>query len=131
MNFANVTVIKEDEKVYLKFGDYKLEVTPDKANIIEKAGYIGREVVFGIRPENTHDEPQNLEKWSNAIVDAKVEVTEMLGSETYLYMVINGINFTARVHPKSTTRPGDKIKVSFDMSCMHLFDKETENTIVN
>ena len=35
----------------------------------------------------------------------------MLGSETYLYMVINGINFTARVHPKSTTKPGDKIKV--------------------
>jgi multiple sugar transport system ATP-binding protein len=55
----------------------------------------------------------------------------MLGSETYLYLVINGINFTARVHPKSTTKPGDKIKIAFDMSTMHLFDKETEKTIVN
>jgi len=131
MNFANVFVTKEGEKVYLKFGEDKLEVTPDKAKVIEKSGYIGKEVVFGIRPENTHDEPYNLEKWPNAIVDAKVEVTEMLGSETYLYLLINGINFTARVHPKSTTKPGDKIKIAFDMSCMHLFDKETEKTIVN
>ncbi len=131
MNFANVTVIKENEKLYLKFGEDKLEVTPDKAKIIEKSGYVGKEVVFGIRPENTHDEPYNLEKWPNSIVDAKVEVTEMLGSETYLYIVINGINFTARVHPKSTTKPGDKIKIAFDMSTMHLFDKETEKTIVN
>jgi multiple sugar transport system ATP-binding protein len=131
MNFANVTVIKENEKLYLKFGEDKLEITPDKAKVIEKSGYVGKEVVFGIRPENTHDEPYNLEKWPNAIVDAKVEVTEMLGSETYLYLVINGINFTARVHPKSTTKPGDKIKIAFDMSTMHLFDKETEKTIVN
>ena len=41
----------------------------------------------------------------------------MLGSETYLYLVINGVN-TARVHPKSTTKPGDKIKIAFDMSSM-------------
>ncbi|HEY8423056.1 MAG TPA: sn-glycerol-3-phosphate ABC transporter ATP-binding protein UgpC [Thermoclostridium sp.] len=131
MNFANVTVIKEDEKLYLKLGDDKLEVPADKAKVIEKSGYIGKEVVFGIRPENTHDEPQNLEKWANATVTAKVEVTEMLGSETYLYMVINGVNFTARVHPKTTTRPGDTIKVAFDMNAMHLFDKETEKAIVN
>jgi len=131
MNFANVTVIKEDEKLYLKLGDDKLEVPADKAKVIEKSGYIGKEVVFGIRPENTHDEPQNLEKWANATVTSKVEVTEMLGSETYLYMVINGVNFTARVHPKTTTRPGDTIKVAFDMNAMHLFDKETEKAIVN
>jgi len=55
----------------------------------------------------------------------------MLGSETYLYMVINGVNFTARVHPKTTTRPGDTVKVALDMNSMHLFDKETEKTIVN
>jgi multiple sugar transport system ATP-binding protein len=108
-----------------------LEVTADKAKIVEKSGYIGKEVVFGVRPENTHDEPQNIEKWASAVADAKVEVTEMLGSETYLYLVINGINFTARVHPKSTTKPGDKIKIAFDMGCMHLFDKETEKVIVN
>jgi multiple sugar transport system ATP-binding protein len=46
-------------------------------------------------------------------------------------MIINGINFTARVHPKSTTKPGDKIKIAFDMNAMHLFDKETENAIVH
>ncbi|ANX02489.1 sugar ABC transporter ATP-binding protein [Thermoclostridium stercorarium subsp. leptospartum DSM 9219] len=131
MNFANVYVIKEDDKVYLKFGEDKLEVPADKAKVIEKAGYIGKEVVLGIRPEHTHDEPQNVEKFANATTTAKVEVVEMLGSEAYLYMVINGVNFTARVNPRTTTRPGDTIKVAFDMSYMHLFDKETEKAIVH
>jgi multiple sugar transport system ATP-binding protein len=131
MNFANVTVLKEGDKVYLQFGEDKLEIPADKAKVIEQAGYIGKEVVFGIRPENTHDEPEHLEKWPNAIVSAKVEVTEMLGSETYLYLVINGVNFTARVHPKTTTKTGDTIKIAYDMSCMHLFDKETEKVITN
>jgi multiple sugar transport system ATP-binding protein len=131
MNFANVTIIKEGEKVYLQFGEYKLEVPADRAKVIEQAGYIGKEVIFGIRPENTHDEPEHLEKWPNSTVDAKVEVTEMLGSETYLYLIINGVNFTARVHPKSKTVTGDTIKIAFEMSSMHLFDKETEEVIIN
>ena len=42
-----------------------------------------------------------LKKWPNSTVNAKVEVTEMLGSETYLYLVIDGaLTLLLRVHPK-------------------------------
>jgi len=133
MNFANVFVLKEDDKVYLKFGEDKLEVPADKAKVIEKSGYIGKEVVFGIRPENTHDEPQNLERFANATVTAKVEVVEMLGSETLLYMTIDGStsNLIAKVNPRTKARTGDKIKIAFDANKIHLFDKDTERTIMN
>ena len=52
-------------------------------------------------------------------------------AEIYLYMDCAGQNIIARVDPKSTARPQDEIKVTFDTSRIHIFDKETELTISN
>ncbi len=131
MNFSTVGVEKHGDKVCLKFGEDKLELPANKAKILEEQGYIGKEVVFGIRPEDIHDEETPLENVKTSLISANVEVTERLGSETYLYLIINGINFTARVSPKSKTQAGDDIKVLFDLSRIHLFDKETEKAIVH
>ena len=130
MNMANALVEKQGDKVVLKFGEYTLELPENKAKVLEEQGYIGKEVIFGIRPEDIHDE----EDWianNNGVLDASVEVTERLGSETYLYVLINDINFTARVSPKSKTNAGENIKVVFDMPHIHIFDKETEKAIVH
>ncbi|MGI6084275.1 MAG: ABC transporter ATP-binding protein [Acetivibrionales bacterium] len=129
MNMANALVEKQGDKVVLKFGEYALALPANKAEVLEKQGYIGKEIIFGIRPEDIHDEalPEN----GSGALDANVEVTERLGSETYLYVLINGINFTARVSPKSTTNAGETIKVVFDMPHIHIFDKDTEMAIVH
>jgi multiple sugar transport system ATP-binding protein len=87
--------------------------------------------VFGIRPENVHDEPEFIAKATNGLVDADVEVTELMGAETYLYLNCAGNAITARVEPTSTAKTGDKIKIAFELDKMHLFDKETEKTILN
>ena len=92
---------------------------------------MGKEVVFGIRPEDVHDEPDFLAKATEGIVEADVEVTELMGAETYLYLNCEGNAITARVEPTSTAKAGDKIKIAFDLKKMHLFDKETEKTILN
>ena len=68
---------------------------------------------------------------ASAHVTADVEVTELMGAETYLYLNCEGNAVTARVEPTSTAKSGDKIKVAFDLNKMHLFDKETEKTILN
>ncbi|MCL2748275.1 MAG: TOBE domain-containing protein, partial [Oscillospiraceae bacterium] len=60
-----------------------------------------------------------------------VDVVEMMGSETYLYMTCGDRSITARVSPRSTTKTGDVIKVAFDTRKIHLFDKETEKVISN
>ena len=64
-------------------------------------------------------------------MDASVDVTELMGAEIYLYVNINGASITARVDPASKAKPGDTIKIAFDLSRIHIFDKETEKTITN
>ena len=79
MNMANALVEKQGDKVMLKFGQYSLELPQNKAEVLEKQGYIGKEVIFGIRPEDIHDEERN--GWpGSSTLDASVEVTERLGS---------------------------------------------------
>ena len=131
MNFANAIVEKDANKIYLKFGEYNLEVPAAKAVELEKQGYIGKEVVLGVRPEDLHDESTPLNNYGSAPLSATVEVTERLGSETFLYIIINGINFTARVSPKSKTQSGEEITLVFDMARVHVFDKETEKAVIH
>ncbi|HAJ97355.1 MAG TPA: sugar ABC transporter ATP-binding protein, partial [Ruminococcus sp.] len=68
---------------------------------------------------------------TTGLINCNVEITEMMGAETYLYLLCEGISLTARVSPRSTARPGDDIQVALDPNKIHLFDKETEKTIIN
>ena len=72
-----------------------------------------------------------IEKSPETLVKAVVEVTELMGAETYLYLNIEGNAVTARVEPTSTAKSGDEISVALDMNKMHLFDKETEKAILH
>ncbi len=68
---------------------------------------------------------------TTGVVDCDVDVTEMMGAETYLYLTLDGINLTASVSPRTTAKPGDNIKIAIDVNNIHLFDKETEKVICN
>ena len=131
MNFINAKVDKRGEEVHLVFGKEDIKLPEGKAKKLEGTEYVGKEVVMGIRPENVHDEAMYLETLSESIVDAEVEVVEMLGSETLLYLVVDEVDFVARVNPRTKAKPGDRIKVAFETNKIHLFDKETEKTIMN
>ena len=93
---------------------------------------VGKEVYMGIRPENIHDEEMFLNNSPESCIDVNVEVVELMGSETYLYLHTTGKddNIVARVDPRSTSRVGDKIRVAFDANRLHFFDKDTEVTIM-
>ena len=74
---------------------------------------------MGIRPENIHDEERFLAACRiTASSTAKVEVVELMGSETYLYLssrTARTSNIVARVDPRTTSRAGDTVKVAFDV----------------
>ena len=133
MNFINATLDKRGGDIHLVFGKNDIKLPEGKAKKLEGTDYIGKEVLMGIRPENIHDEAMYLESMTDSIVQANVDLVEMLGAETYLYMVIDGATsmVTARVNARSKTKTGDTIKVAFDANKVHLFDKETERTIIN
>lgn len=143
MNFIDAVLRKIDDKFTVEFGSedtktskgkkYYVEVPEFKVNENELAlsELIDKEIILGVRPENIHDEEMFLSTAKTGIIDADVEITEMMGAETYLYLNCEGISLTARVDPRSTARPQDTIKVAIDPNKIHIFDKETEKTVVN
>jgi len=131
MNFIDAKVEKRGEEIHLVFGKYDVKLPDGKAKKLVGSDYIGKTVVLGLRPEGIHDEAVYLESMPDSIVDAHVEVTEMLGAETYLYLTIEGHSMTARVNPRTKAKPSDIIKVAFDTTKIHLFDKETEKAILH
>jgi ABC-type sugar transport systems, ATPase components len=133
MNFFNVKLAKEGKDVVATFGENKIIVPAGKIAKFTDESYVGKEVVMGIRPEDIHDGEAVLSTYADAAIDVNVEVTELMGSETYLYLKTTGKeeNIIARVDPRSSSRAGNQIKVAFDVNHLHFFDKETEKTILN
>ncbi len=131
MNFIDASLDKKGGDFYVKFANYSIKLPASKADGGKLERYVGRAVRVGIRPEHVHDEPDLLAQYSESIVEANVDVTELMGAEIYLYVNIAGIPVTARVAPTSTAHPGDKIKIAFETDRIHIFDPETEKTITN
>ena len=131
MNFIDCVVGQQGKDYTIKFGPYEYKIPANKAEGTEIGNFVGKDVVFGIRPEDVHDEPEFLAKVNDGFAECHVDVTELMGAETYLYLECEGAAITARVEPTSTAKAGDKQKVAFDLNKMHLFDKETEKTILN
>ncbi|MBQ7235915.1 MAG: sn-glycerol-3-phosphate ABC transporter ATP-binding protein UgpC [Clostridia bacterium] len=148
MNFFSGKLTGTKTKVYLEFGLEKILLPKDKVALIcnlEKYLNTDREIVFGIRPEDIHDEEAWVKDEKNQCIEVKVDVVEALGSETLLYcktrseiapedevrsIVDDVSNLTAKVDSRSTTKGGDMIKIALDIEHCHLFDKETEVTIL-
>jgi len=141
MNFVDAVLRKIEGKYTIEFGSedtktsrgvkYYVELPESKVDETVLSPYVDKEIIMGIRPENIHDEEMFISSAKTGIIDADVEITEMMGAEVYLYLTCQGIPLTARVDPRSTARPQDTIKVALDPNKVHLFDKETEKTIVN
>lgn len=129
MNFVDVAVVAKGNDIALEFEGYSV-VLPEGRTTDAVRAQAGKTVVLGIRPEHIHDEEMFLSNASTGIIDCQVEVTELMGAETYLYLKLNDLNFTARVSPRTTAKPGDQIKVAIDVNNIHLFDKETETKIL-
>lgn len=131
MNFIDAKLVKRSDGTFLEFNGEDVKLPEGKASRPELQNYIGKEVVLGIRPEDIHDDEAYVSSCPNDVVKANVDVTEMMGAETYLYLTIAGKPFVARVNQRSTAKLGDSIDVVFDTNKIHLFDKETELTIIN
>ena len=65
---------------------------------------------MGIRPEHIHDEPKLLKEFPDGIVSCNVEVTELMGAETYLYVDCETHKLIARVSPDTTAKMGEEIR---------------------
>jgi multiple sugar transport system ATP-binding protein len=109
-----------------KIGDLNVKVPEGKMKTLREQGYVNKEVVLGIRPEDIHDEPVFIQSSQDTTVKATIEVSELMGAETMLYSNIAGINFVARVDSRTDIKPNQTIELAFDMNKSHFFDKNSE-----
>lgn len=131
MNFVEATLCKEKDKFVLLFNgtSFELNDKKNKNNVLEN--YIGQTVVMGIRPESLYiDENKPADKQLGEF-EAEVELIELMGAETYLYLTVSESAITARVKADTTVKSGDFLKLYVDISKIHIFDKNSGKTITN
>lgn len=127
MNFFNGKLVKDGDKLIIDTGDFAVPVPPERANVY--LPHTGKNIVFGMRPENIHD-PDFIPPGIHAEkVAARVDVTELMGNEIFVYLVSGQNTFIARVDPRSRFRIGDQVQIAFNMDNFHIFDADTEKAI--
>ena len=131
MNCIEVSLLDQNGDVYVTWGENKIKLPAEKANDPALKDYIGKEVIMGIRPECFRDDAASIANMPDSIITATVDVTELMGSEIFLYFTSEEQSFVARVAPSSTTRSGDVVKMAIDATKIHIFDKDTERCIIH
>jgi multiple sugar transport system ATP-binding protein len=114
-----------------KNGVFRLEVPAKQMEILREEQYIDETVILGIRPEDCHDEPEYIEKHPTTRVEAKVEVSELLGAESQITVKFPsnesaGQMVIAKVKARVDVHTNDMFTMALDMSKCHFFDPETE-----
>ena len=131
MNFLDGTVTKSGDQYAIDLGGDTIPLPKEKTADGKLDSYVGKKVKMGIRPEDIDDEPEFMAKHPDCHLETQVDVSEMMGAEIYLYLEYKGNKMTARVAPTSKARNGDTVRVAFDPHKVHVFDVETEQTILN
>lgn len=108
-----------------------IEVSEPARRALDHGGYEGKEVIFGIRPEDIHSEQIALDASPETVVEPRITVAELTGAESILYLHLNGTEVVAVVDARDYHEPGTTLKVAFNMNKAHFFDKDTDKVIRN
>ena len=125
MNFINVKLVGSE----IISDGFRLKVPEGALKVLREKGYEGKELIFGIRPEDVNAEPAFLETFPESVVKATISVSELLGSESHLYCQVGKDEFVAKVDARDYLQTGATVELGFDLNKAHFFDVETERTI--
>jgi multiple sugar transport system ATP-binding protein len=128
MNFIHGIIIKKDSRFYFNEGNFQVKVIDPMASKI--APYLGREIIFGIRPEDIYDKLFLAEAPPENTIKATCEVIEPMGPEAYLHLDTGKNSLVAKVGGHSKPAINQDMDLVFDMAKVHFFDKDTDNTII-
>jgi len=126
MNFFKVTL---NNGVISNQHGLKLAIPEGRNKELVEHGYEGKELIFGIRPEDIHSEQVALTAMKDAVIKSEVVVSELLGAESMLYTKIGDTEFISKVDARDFHHPGEMIDLAFDINKGHFFDPQTEEVI--
>ena len=120
MNFFPAKLRKDGGNLVVDSGDFAVKVPENRTSLY--ANYVDRDIIFGIRPEDIHNPMFAPSGIHASPIESKVDVTELMGNEIFLYMLSGKNNYVARVDPRTRFQIGEQVQVVFNMDNMHLFD---------
>jgi len=124
MNFLNVKVKEDGSSIMLDEGSFKIKADPSHIEHLRK--YVGKEVFFGIRPEDM----TYMEKEGPNSMTLKVTVVEPLGADIHLWLTTETQPLVARTEPSHVFKVGDTAIFTPRMEKARYFNKETELAII-
>jgi len=127
MNFIDGRLELANGRLYVAGTGFRLSIPSRMAQKYHHA--VGRDVVFGIRPEHVLEESKADGLPPGDRFEGRVEVIEPLGSEVILLVDAGAHQLTAKVDPATRAVVGRPIYLAFHMDKMHLFDKKTGEAI--
>lgn len=133
MNFIS-GVVTEDGKFECgshRHGIFRFTVPQKQLSVLREQGYIGVKLLMGIRPEDCLDSPEFINSHPDSKVEAKVEISELLGAESQITVKFpgedsTGQNVIAKVKARMDVHTNDMFTVALNMDKCHFFDIESE-----
>jgi len=130
MNFLYGSIVENEGLQFVERGEGGITVPLSQRLCDAAKGHIGKNIVFGIRPEDIEScEAVRAQAWPT--IRANIDLAELVGAETYLNMLSpTGQKFIARVHSEHAFKLGEQSQLAIDTSKVHLFDPETEQSLM-
>jgi multiple sugar transport system ATP-binding protein len=129
MNFFEASLTGDSQEMYVDTGVYRIRLDDEFRQKL--SSHAGDRVILGIRPEDIHHPDYLPAGVHGTKVTAAVELTELMGSEIFAYMIAGeDQRFIGKLDPRSRLRTGDSIELLFDTGALHIFDPKTETSLL-
>ncbi|MEO8134776.1 MAG: sn-glycerol-3-phosphate ABC transporter ATP-binding protein UgpC [Betaproteobacteria bacterium] len=124
MNFIPAQIAEEDGRLSVHLAGDLIFAIPDRLGLRYR-GLAGRgDLLLGLRPEHVADAGRYLED-GFAAFEARIDVTEPVGMETFAYFTIGDTELCGRVNPGAGARDGQPLRLAADLNNMHVIDGRT------
>jgi len=121
MNFATTRTEGED----LMLGSAKLSLSGAAARAASDRPK-GSELLIGFRPEHL-----DIASGGDLVrIPARVDVVEYLGNEELIHAQAEGNEIVALIPSDRSVKPGDQVELGVPLEKLHVFDPETEQSLV-
>ncbi|BBI31698.1 ABC transporter ATP-binding protein [Cohnella abietis] len=126
MNFIEGNVTLEEGRYYFSNKRMKLLLPRSYDSSFEKLTRAVRNVILGVRPENVLLKPfEPDDDDENGFAMSVVQMTEVTGADSYVYVTVGDSKVIARTDPESIYLKDDKPAIGFNMGKLHFFDVST------
>ncbi|MDH7601029.1 MAG: sn-glycerol-3-phosphate ABC transporter ATP-binding protein UgpC [Armatimonadota bacterium] len=129
MNFLDARVVDGADGCMIDAGSFKVRPPQDKVDLLKP--YIGKEVIFGIRPEDIFDKELSsiVQPTADNTIRALVDVIEPMGPIVTMYLTCGNHSLVASIDAETKAREGQEIDIVLDMAKSHVFEKDTEKAV--